>query len=139
MKLRMSLAAPVAAMALALSALAGCGESTDTGGATTVGPLDPNKKVEITWWHGQSAEAAKILGDLAREYEKDHPNVTIKDSAGDSHDGHDVARAPGHLPRETTPAELRPESAGPRDVGVIVVAAGSGSRTRQPELKQFSW
>lgn len=84
MKLRMSLAAPVAAMALALSALAGCGESTDTGGATTVGPLDPNKKVEITWWHGQSAEAAKILGDLAREYEKDHPNVTIKDSAGAS-------------------------------------------------------
>lgn len=71
--------------------------------------------------------------DHQDDHERDH------DATGDSHDGHDVARAPGHLPRKTTPAELRPESAGPRDVGVIVVAAGSGSRTGQAELKQFRW
>lgn len=58
---------------------------------------------------------------------------------GESHDGESVARAPGHLPRETTPPELRPEPTGTRDVGVIIVAAGSGTRTGSAELKQFRW
>ena len=49
------------------------------------------------------------------------------------------ARAPGHLPRETTPPELRPSGSVTRDVGVIIVAAGSGSRTGSSELKQFRW
>ena len=57
----------------------------------------------------------------------------------EKHDGHDVARAPGHLSRETTPPELRPTDSVARDVGVIIVAAGSGSRTGTAELKQFRW
>ncbi len=58
---------------------------------------------------------------------------------GDSHDGTPVERAPGHLSRETTPPELRPDATGRRDVGVIIVAAGSGTRTGSNELKQFRW
>lgn len=57
----------------------------------------------------------------------------------DDHDGVRVERAPGHLPRETTPPELRPEPFVTRDVGVIIVAAGSGTRTGSKELKQFRW
>lgn len=57
----------------------------------------------------------------------------------DAHDGHAVERAPGHLPRQTTPPDLRPDAAVRRDVGVIIVAAGSGSRTGSTELKQFRW
>ena len=52
---------------------------------------------------------------------------------------HDADRAPGHLARETTPPALRPAPGQVRDVGVIIVAAGSGARTGQQELKQFRW
>lgn len=58
---------------------------------------------------------------------------------GHAHDGVPVERAPGHLPRATTPPELRPDATGTRDVGVIIVAAGSGTRTGSSELKQFRW
>lgn len=49
------------------------------------------------------------------------------------------ARAPGHLPRETAPLELRPTAHARADVGVVIVAAGSGHRTGSAELKQFRW
>ncbi|ODT04649.1 MAG: hypothetical protein ABS52_03350 [Gemmatimonadetes bacterium SCN 70-22] len=62
----------------------------------------------------------------------DHPG-------GEGHDGHPAERAPGHLPRQAAPPELRPDTAARRDVGVIIVAAGSGSRTGSRELKQFRW
>lgn len=69
-----------------------------------------------------------------------HDHGTSPASAGgDAHDGHEVTRAPGHLARETTPPELRPATDGVRDVGVIIVAAGSGSRIGSTELKQFRW
>lgn len=48
-------------------------------------------------------------------------------------------RAPGHLPRDATPPELRHEQATAPDVGVVIVAAGSGSRSGTAELKQFRW
>jgi 2-C-methyl-D-erythritol 4-phosphate cytidylyltransferase len=48
-------------------------------------------------------------------------------------------RSPGHLPRDATSPELRAESSEPADVGVVIVAAGTGSRTDSPELKQFRW
>ena len=48
-------------------------------------------------------------------------------------------RAPGHLPRDATPEPLRPTSAAVQDVGVVIVAAGTGSRTGSAELKQFRW
>jgi 2-C-methyl-D-erythritol 4-phosphate cytidylyltransferase len=49
------------------------------------------------------------------------------------------SRAPGHLPRDAAAPELRPESAGFADVGVVIVAGGSGSRVSGTELKQFRW
>lgn len=60
-----------------------------------------------------------------------------------THDDYPGARAPGHLRRDATPPELRPnageDGATVADVGVIVVAAGSGSRVGGNELKQFRW
>ncbi|MFN8572512.1 MAG: 2-C-methyl-D-erythritol 4-phosphate cytidylyltransferase [Gemmatimonadaceae bacterium] len=50
-------------------------------------------------------------------------------------------RGPGHLSRHTTPPDLRPEPTEAPDVGVVIVAAGSGSRAagETGELKQFRW
>lgn len=53
-------------------------------------------------------------------------------------DPHGDIRAPGHLPRNATPSELR-GAAPDADVGVVIVAAGSGSRVGGKELKQFRW
>ncbi len=39
----------------------------------------------------------------------------------------------------TVPTRPSPPWDGPRDVGVIIVAAGTGSRVGGPELKQFRW
>ena len=76
-----------AAVALAGAlALAGCGGSSGSSSAAsdTVPTLDPNEKVTITMWHGQTSEAAKILAELAAEYEKAHPNVTVETASGAS-------------------------------------------------------
>ena len=58
-------------------------------------------------------------------------------------DHHDDIRAPGHLSRDATPPDLRADGQMPGepipDVGVIIVAAGSGSRVGGNELKQFRW
>ena len=58
-------------------------------------------------------------------------------------DHHPGARSPGHLGRDATPPELRPNAAAGAeaiaDVGVVIVAAGSGSRVGGNELKQFRW
>lgn len=56
----------------------------------------------------------------------------------DDHDHHGGARAPGHLSRDATPPELRVSDAN-ADVGVVIVAAGAGSRVGGNELKQFRW
>jgi 2-C-methyl-D-erythritol 4-phosphate cytidylyltransferase len=62
-------------------------------------------------------------------------------SGHDDYDG--AARAPGHLSRDATPPELRHDvgSGDQRiaDVGVVIVAGGSGSRVGGKELKQFRW
>jgi 2-C-methyl-D-erythritol 4-phosphate cytidylyltransferase len=57
------------------------------------------------------------------------------------HDHHGDSRAPGHLSRDATPPELRPDERDGvvADVGVVIVAAGSGSRVGGGELKQFRW
>ncbi len=59
------------------------------------------------------------------------------------HDHHDGARSPGHLARDATPPELRRDSSDAdatyADVGVVIVAAGSGNRVGGNELKQFRW
>jgi 2-C-methyl-D-erythritol 4-phosphate cytidylyltransferase len=50
-------------------------------------------------------------------------------------------RAPGHLPRDATPPDLRHREDGVPDVGVVIVAGGSSSRAggTSGELKQFRW
>ena len=53
-------------------------------------------------------------------------------------DHHGDVRAPGHLARDATPPELRAGSE-EADVGVVIFAAGSGSRVGGNELKQFRW
>jgi multiple sugar transport system substrate-binding protein len=62
-----------------LVALAGCSGSPE--GPTTV---DPDAKVTIEVWSGQSDEAETVIEGLADEFEKDHPNVTINMSPGAS-------------------------------------------------------
>ena len=64
-------------------------------------------------------------------------------SSSDHDDHHDDARSPGHFPRDATPPELRRDDAGGEatvpDVGVVIVAAGNGTRVGGKELKQFRW
>jgi len=69
-----------------MATLAACssGSGGDVNSDASVGALDPDTDVTITWWHGQNVEAAELLGSLAREYEAAHPNVTIEDSSGGS-------------------------------------------------------
>ena len=60
--------------------------------------------------------------------------------AHDDEHHHDDERAAGHLDRDPTPADLRdvtPASA--PNVGVVIVAGGSGTRVGGTELKQFRW
>ena len=58
----------------------------------------------------------------------------------DHHDGHDVERAAANLDRDARPAELRDVTpAAAANVGVVIVAGGSGTRVGGPELKQFRW
>nr|WP_042179942.1 ABC transporter substrate-binding protein [Kibdelosporangium sp. MJ126-NF4]CEL14110.1 probable sugar transporter sugar binding lipoprotein [Kibdelosporangium sp. MJ126-NF4]CTQ88477.1 probable sugar transporter sugar binding lipoprotein [Kibdelosporangium sp. MJ126-NF4] len=46
------------------------------------GPADPNAPVTITWWTGQPAPAHKLLEELTADFQKLHPNVTVKLSSG---------------------------------------------------------
>ncbi|SHN43600.1 ABC transporter substrate-binding protein [Cryptosporangium aurantiacum] len=72
--------ATAAATALALSA---CSGSTSVGnGKDAADGYDPKATVEITWWTGQTTEAEKKAEELAAEYHRLHPNVTVKTSAG---------------------------------------------------------
>jgi 2-C-methyl-D-erythritol 4-phosphate cytidylyltransferase len=61
--------------------------------------------------------------------------------SGDTHDGVDVGpRAPGNLDRDTRPSELRDVlPAATPNVGVVIVAGGSGTRVGGTELKQLRW
>ncbi|MCR6712374.1 MAG: ABC transporter substrate-binding protein [Demequina sp.] len=72
-------AAGALATSATLVALAGCSGSPE--GPTTV---DPDAKVTIEVWSGQSDEAETVIEGLADEFEKDHPNVTINMSPGAS-------------------------------------------------------
>ena len=68
--------------------------------------------------------------------------MTDAGRADHSHD-HGDARSPGNLPRDATPPELRRDASEHEsaiaDVGVVIVAAGSGSRVGGNQLKQFRW
>ncbi len=68
-----------------------------------------------------------------------HPSDA--DHPPEMHDGVIVgSRAPANLDRDTRPAELRDVTqAAVPTVGVVIVAAGSGTRVGGSELKQFRW
>jgi multiple sugar transport system substrate-binding protein len=74
---RRTVTALVAAIILAA---AGCGGSPEKGPQT----VDPQAKVQLTWWSGQEADAHKILEGLAAKFTQAHPNVTIDLSPGGS-------------------------------------------------------
>ena len=71
-------ASGVLAATAALVALAGC---SGTQGDST---LDPKAAVRIEVWSGQSDAAEKAIESLAKEFEKEHPNVTVDLSPGAS-------------------------------------------------------
>jgi multiple sugar transport system substrate-binding protein len=71
------LIAGVAAAAVSSVVLAGCSAA---GGSS--GPTDTKAPVTLTWWTGQAQTAETKLEQLAKEFHKDHPNVTINISAG---------------------------------------------------------
>ncbi|MBN9139473.1 MAG: extracellular solute-binding protein [Micrococcales bacterium] len=63
--------AVAAATALAIGGLTACSTGGDNGGG--------DGKVTITWWHNATSDPLKgIWEDVAKEFEKDHPNVTVK-------------------------------------------------------------
>ncbi len=70
-----------ASLVAAAAMLAGCGGSV-AGPPTDIGDADPQADVTLTWWTGQDDTAEALVDDLVAEFEKAHPNVTIKASAG---------------------------------------------------------
>jgi multiple sugar transport system substrate-binding protein len=77
---RTTIIAGLTGIALMLGACGG-GSKADTGKDAADG-YDPAAQTTITWWTGQSTDAEKAAEDLAAEYMKAHPNVTIKTSVG---------------------------------------------------------
>ncbi|GAA1996576.1 ABC transporter substrate-binding protein [Catenulispora subtropica] len=78
-----------AAGVAALTLTAACSGSDGSDGnvasnapALSSSPLDPNTKVTLTMWSGQTADAEKSLENLAADYHKAHPNVTIDVTPG---------------------------------------------------------
>ncbi|MET7424776.1 ABC transporter substrate-binding protein [Dactylosporangium sp. NPDC005555] len=79
---RTRLLAGAAGVALLLGACSGGSKADDTKDAAE--GYDPAAQVTITWWTGQTTEAEVAAEQLAAEYTKAHPNVTIKTSTGAS-------------------------------------------------------
>src|SRR4051794_24230881 len=75
-----TIVAGITGVALLLGACGG-GSKADAGKDAAQGD-DPAAQVTLTWWTGQATDAEKAAEDLAAEYMKAHPNVTIKTSAG---------------------------------------------------------
>jgi multiple sugar transport system substrate-binding protein len=78
---RAPLARKSAALLVAVGLVGAMTACAGSGGATT---LDKKADVTITMWSGQTERAEKILDQLAKQYEKLHPNVTIDLSPGAS-------------------------------------------------------
>ncbi|PRY14512.1 extracellular solute-binding protein [Kineococcus rhizosphaerae] len=70
-------AALAAAALLTVSLATGCGKPEIT-------VLDTAAKVHLTFWTGQSDDAQSLLEELAGEFERQHPNVSIDLSPGAS-------------------------------------------------------
>lgn len=86
----MSASRLLAALAVVPLALAACSSTSST--PTSTGPTGSTSAtvsaeavpVTLTLWHGQTADAAKAMDDLAADYHASHPLVTIKVSPGAS-------------------------------------------------------
>ncbi|GIJ45470.1 ABC transporter substrate-binding protein [Virgisporangium aliadipatigenens] len=78
----MALGAALTALTLAAAGCTGS-DPVDDGKDAAEG-YDPNAKVTIQWWTGQTEDMQKVSEDLAKEYMKLHPNVTIESSTGAS-------------------------------------------------------
>jgi multiple sugar transport system substrate-binding protein len=76
--------AGVTVAALLLGACSGGGGAKTPAGKDAAEGYDPAAQVSITWWTGQTTEAEKTAEDLAAQYTKLHPNVTVKTSTGAS-------------------------------------------------------
>ncbi|MFG1922289.1 ABC transporter substrate-binding protein [Cryptosporangium sp. NPDC048952] len=77
------LVAGLATLVAAALAVSACnGSSPSSSGKDAAEGYDPKATVEITWWTGQTEELEKKAEELAAEYHKAHPNVTVKTSAG---------------------------------------------------------
>ncbi|GAA4246104.1 ABC transporter substrate-binding protein [Dactylosporangium darangshiense] len=82
--MKVRLLATISSAALLLGACGGGGGSKTPAGKDAAEGYDPAAQVTITWWTGQTTEAEKTAEDLAAQYTKAHPNVTIKTSTGAS-------------------------------------------------------
>jgi multiple sugar transport system substrate-binding protein len=80
---RHALAAATCAAALVLGACSSGNPAPQTAKDDATG-YDPKAPVTLTWWTGQDADAEKLLEGLAKDYQAQHPNVTIKVSPGAS-------------------------------------------------------
>jgi multiple sugar transport system substrate-binding protein len=77
---RMVAGAVGAAMLLSACNSASGGNS----GKDAAAGFNPSAAVTLTWWTGQTTEVEKAAEDLAAQYHREHPNVTINTSAGAS-------------------------------------------------------
>lgn len=74
----------VVALAMGVSLLVSCGESSTSGPPTDPSTADKEAEVTLTWWTGQDDSAQKLVDALAADFENLHPNVTIDTSPGAS-------------------------------------------------------
>jgi multiple sugar transport system substrate-binding protein len=74
--------AGLAALSATVVVVVAACSSSDSSGTTEVETLDANEDVTISWWTGQTAEAQEILDGLRKEYESNHPNVSIEMTSG---------------------------------------------------------
>jgi multiple sugar transport system substrate-binding protein len=77
-------AVPLALAACSSSSSTGTSSATSTAASTGASASASAEPVTITLWHGQTADAAKAMEDLAADYHKSHPLVTIKVAPGAS-------------------------------------------------------
>ncbi|MEO5854160.1 MAG: ABC transporter substrate-binding protein [Nocardioides sp.] len=72
----------MAAVVASAGLLVACGESASQGPPTDLDQAKPDAKVTLTWWTGQDDSSEVYIDKLVKEFEADHPNVTIDATPG---------------------------------------------------------
>ena len=75
-------AAAMTALLVGSALLAACGESASQGPPTDLQSADPEAKVTLTWWTGQDDSSQVFIDELVKQFEAEHPNVTIDATPG---------------------------------------------------------